>query len=47
MIEELTEIRWDVRPAAHLGTLENRVCDGVSTLSELAALVALTHCLVV
>jgi carboxylate-amine ligase len=47
VIEDLSEIRWDVRPAPHLGTLENRVCDGVSTLPELAALTALMHCLVV
>jgi carboxylate-amine ligase len=47
VIEELSEIRWDVRPAPHLGTLENRVCDGVSTVDELAALTALVHCLVV
>ncbi|MFC7492834.1 MULTISPECIES: glutamate--cysteine ligase [unclassified Nocardioides] len=47
VIEVLSEIRWDVRPAPHLGTLENRVCDGVSTLTELAALTALMHCLVV
>lgn len=47
VIEVLSEIRWDVRPAPHLGTLENRICDGVSTLHELAALVALMHCLVV
>ncbi len=47
VIDELSEIRWDVRPAAHLGTLENRVCDGVSRPDDLAALVALMHCLVV
>ena len=47
VIEELDEIRWDVRPAPKLGTLENRVCDGVSTFEDLAALTALTHCLVV
>ena len=47
VIEELSEIRWDIRPAPHLGTLENRVCDGVSTFADLAALVALMHCLVV
>jgi len=47
VIDELTEVRWDVRPAPHLGTLENRICDGVSTFADLAALVALTHCLVV
>lgn len=47
VIDELDEIRWDIRPAAHLGTLENRVCDGVSNLRELGALTALMHCLVV
>ncbi|WP_193605027.1 glutamate--cysteine ligase [Nocardioides dongkuii] len=47
VIEDLSEIRWDIRPAAHLGTIENRVCDGVSNLDDLAALVALVHCLVV
>jgi glutamate---cysteine ligase / carboxylate-amine ligase len=47
VIEEIDEIRWDVRPAPRLGTVEVRVCDGVSTLGEMRALVALTHCLVV
>jgi carboxylate-amine ligase len=47
VIEVLSEVRWDLRPAPHLGTLENRVCDGVSTFADLAALVALMHCLVV
>ncbi len=47
VIEDLSEVRWDVRPAVRLGTLENRVCDGVSNVTELAALVALMHCLVV
>lgn len=47
VIDDLSEIRWDVRPAPKLGTLENRVCDGVSTMDEMGALVALMHCLVV
>ncbi len=47
VIDDLSEIRWDLRPATHLGTLENRVCDGVSTLGELTGLVALIQCLVV
>ncbi|VXC08149.1 Putative glutamate--cysteine ligase 2-3 [Nocardioides sp. AX2bis] len=47
VVDGLGEIRWDVRPAAHLGTLENRVCDGVSRVDDLSALVALMHCLVV
>jgi len=47
VIDELSEIRWDVRPATHLGTLENRICDGVSDFDDLASLVALMQCLVV
>ncbi len=47
VIECLSDIRWDVRPSPALGTVEVRICDGVSNLRELAALVALTHCLVV
>ena len=47
VIDELSEIRWDIRPVPRLGTIENRVCDGVTTIDELAALTALVHCLVV
>ncbi|MFW6775890.1 glutamate--cysteine ligase [Nocardioides sp. CPCC 205120] len=47
VIDDLSEIRWDLRPACHLGTIENRICDGVSNFTELAALTALVHCLVV
>lgn len=47
IIENLNEIRWDIRPSPNLGTVEIRVCDGVSTIAELAGLVALIHCLVV
>ena len=47
VIDHMNELRWDIRPSPHLGTVEVRVCDGVSNLKELRALVALTHCLVV
>ncbi len=47
VIEYLSDIRWDIRPSPRLGTVEVRVCDGVSNVRELAALTALTHCLVV
>lgn len=47
IIDHLNEIRWDIRPSPHLGTIEVRVCDGVSNRRELAAVVALTHCLIV
>ncbi|GAA2129642.1 glutamate--cysteine ligase [Nocardioides bigeumensis] len=46
VIEGMPDVRWDIRPAPHLGTLEHRVCDGVSTVAEIAALAALIHCLV-
>jgi glutamate---cysteine ligase / carboxylate-amine ligase len=47
VIDEVSEIRWDIRPSPKLGTLENRVCDALSNPRELAAVVALIHCLVV
>ena len=47
IIDHINEIRWDIRPSPHLGTVEVRIFDGVSNVRELAALVALTHCLVV
>ena len=47
VIDDLSELRWDVRPSPRLGTLEVRVCDGVPTLHEVGALAALPHCLVV
>jgi carboxylate-amine ligase len=47
IIDHMNEIRWDIRPSPHIGTLEVRIFDGVSNLRELGALVALTHCLIV
>ena len=47
VVDGLADIRWDVRPSPALGTVETRVCDGLATLEEVAALTALTHCLVV
>lgn len=47
IIDHLNEIRWDIRPSPHLGTIEVRVCDGMTNLGELSAVVALIHCLVV
>lgn len=47
IIDHVNEIRWDIRPSPHLGTIEVRVFDGVSNLRELGSLVALTHCLIV
>lgn len=47
VIDELKEVRWDIRPAPHLGTIEVRVCDAMPSLAEIAATTALTHCLLV
>jgi carboxylate-amine ligase len=47
VIDQLGGMHWDIRPVPRLGTIEIRVCDGVSTKRELGALVALIHCLVV
>jgi carboxylate-amine ligase len=47
VIDEINEIRWDIRPSPVLGTLENRVADSIPTAHELAAVSALVHCLVV
>ncbi|MBE2315973.1 YbdK family carboxylate-amine ligase [Solirubrobacter sp. CPCC 204708] len=38
---------WDLRPHPRLGTLEIRALDAQSSLEDLVALVALTHCLAV
>ncbi|UUZ60499.1 glutamate--cysteine ligase [Nocardioides sp. B-3] len=47
VIDSMSDMRWDIRPAPHPGTIENRVCDGMSDITELASLTALIHCLVV
>lgn len=46
VIDDVSEARWDVRPSPRWGTLEFRGFDGVSSLDEVAALAALTQCLV-
>lgn len=46
VIEEFDEIRWDLRPAPRFGTIETRIADGASNLTEVLAIAALTHCLV-
>ncbi|AWB87986.1 glutamate--cysteine ligase [Mycetocola zhujimingii] len=45
-IDDYTEVRWDIRPSPHWGTIEVRFCDGASTHAELAAVASLIHCLV-
>ncbi|WP_067837982.1 glutamate--cysteine ligase [Nocardia lijiangensis] len=47
VIEQLGGMHWDIRPAPKWGTIEVRICDGISTRAELAALAAFIHCLIV
>ncbi|TFC52355.1 glutamate--cysteine ligase [Cryobacterium sp. TMT1-21] len=46
VIEDVTEVRWDIRPSPRWGTIEVRACDGVSTTEELGAIAAFIQCLV-
>ena len=46
VIEELNELRWDIRPSPKWGTIEVRTFDGIPTVQEISALAALTQCLV-
>lgn len=46
VIDTVSEIRWDIRPVGNLGTIEMRVCDGLSSIEEVGAVAALTQCLV-
>ncbi len=45
-ISSIREVWWDVRPHPGVGTVELRICDGVSTLREIACITALSQCLV-
>lgn len=46
VIDEFNEVRWDLRPSPRFGTLETRIADGASNITEVLALSALNHCLV-
>ncbi|WP_298741444.1 glutamate--cysteine ligase [uncultured Microbacterium sp.] len=46
VLDDSTEVRWDIRPAPRWGTIEVRACDGMSTLPEMAAVAALVQVLV-
>ncbi|KQZ08600.1 glutamate--cysteine ligase [Agromyces fucosus] len=46
VIEDHSEVRWDIRPSPKWGTVEVRVCDGLSSAAEIAAIGALVQCLV-
>jgi glutamate---cysteine ligase / carboxylate-amine ligase len=46
-IRTIREVWWDIRPHPGFGTLELRICDGIPTMDELCAIVALSQSLVV
>lgn len=46
VIGSFNEVRWDIRPSPALGTIEVRVCDAASNLTEVRAAAALIHALV-
>ncbi|MDO5721961.1 MAG: YbdK family carboxylate-amine ligase [Actinomycetaceae bacterium] len=46
MITSDHNLFWDIRPARHLGTIELRMCDAVSSPREISAVVAVAQCLV-
>ncbi|HEX8769333.1 MAG TPA: glutamate--cysteine ligase [Acidimicrobiales bacterium] len=45
-IKTIREVWWDIRPHPDFGTVELRMCDGISTLHEIGALAALAQTLV-
>ena len=45
-ISTVREVWWDVRPHPDFGTVELRMCDGIPTMSEIAAVAALAQSLV-
>lgn len=45
-ISSIREVWWDIRPHPDFGTVELRICDGTPTMSELAAVAAMSHSLV-
>ncbi len=46
-IESVREIWWDIRPHPDFGTVEVRICDGLSTLDEIVGMTALIQALIV
>ncbi len=46
-IASIKDLYWDIRPHYDFGTIEVRIFDGIPTLRETLALVALVQCLVV
>ncbi|MBM6399270.1 glutamate--cysteine ligase [Phycicoccus sonneratiae] len=47
VVDDVSELRWDIRPSLRLGTIEVRACDGLTSVADVAAIAAFVHCLVV
>lgn len=45
-VQSVREVWWDIRPHPGFGTVELRMCDGLSTLREVGMIAALGQCLV-
>jgi carboxylate-amine ligase len=45
-IASIKDVWWDIRPHPEFGTVELRICDGLSTLVEVGMVAALAQCLV-
>ncbi len=45
-ISTIRDVWWDIRPHPDFGTVEFRTCDGLPTYDEVAAVAALSQCLV-
>ena len=45
-IDSIKEVWWDIRPHPEFGTVELRICDGISTMGEIGMVAALSQCLV-
>lgn len=43
VIDDFSEVRWDIRPSPKLGTIEIRTCDAPTNVTELKALATTTR----
>jgi carboxylate-amine ligase len=46
-IQSIKDLYWHIRPNPSYGTIEVRICDAVTNISEIVGLAALVQCLVV
>lgn len=46
-IQSIKDLYWHIRPSPSYGTIEVRICDAITNISEIIGLTALVQCLVV